>query len=153
MIVYRLCKKKHRNDLSGREAELGGGRWNSKGMAILYTSENRALCTAEIAVHTPLGIVPSEYYLITLELPKKTIIHQVFVKDLPKNWKKFPHIPETKTIGDDFIQENKYLVLKTPSAVIQEEYNYLINQNYRDFDKVKIKNIEPFEFDLRLFNR
>ena len=61
MIVYRLCKSIYKKDLSGKGAEIAGGRWNSKGYAILYTSESRSLCTAEIAVHTPLGNVPADY--------------------------------------------------------------------------------------------
>ena len=59
MIVFRLCKSMFKDDLSGRGAEIAGGRWNNRGRPMLYTAENRALCTAEIAVHTPLGIVPS----------------------------------------------------------------------------------------------
>ena len=54
MKVFRLCKAKFANDLSGLGAEKSGGRWNSKGVAMVYSSESRALCTTEIAVHTPL---------------------------------------------------------------------------------------------------
>ena len=57
MIVYRLSKSKYSADLSGKGAEKAGGRWNSKGVAMVYTSASRALCTAEVAVHVPLGIV------------------------------------------------------------------------------------------------
>ena len=64
MKVYRLSKAQFANDLSGKGAELAGGRLNSKGLPMLYTSSSRALCTAEIAVHTPLGIVPTDYVII-----------------------------------------------------------------------------------------
>ncbi|HET6992213.1 MAG TPA: RES family NAD+ phosphorylase, partial [Bacteroidia bacterium] len=50
MIVFRLCKSNYSKDLSGIGAEKSGGRWNSKGKAMLYTSATRALCTIEIAV-------------------------------------------------------------------------------------------------------
>jgi len=46
-----------------------------------------------------------------------------------------------------------FLVLKVPSAVVQEEYNYLVNPNHRDFHKVKIIAVEPFTFDERLFKK
>jgi RES domain-containing protein len=42
MIVYRLAKAKYSNDLSGKGAEKTGGRWNSKGTALLYTSESQS---------------------------------------------------------------------------------------------------------------
>ena len=69
MIVYRLTKAKYSHDRSGKGAEKTGGRWNSKGIPVVYTSESRALCTSEIAVHTPLGILPHDYMLITIEIP------------------------------------------------------------------------------------
>lgn len=153
MIVYRLSKKKYRNDLSGKGAEIGGGRWNSIGNAILYTVENRALCTAEIAVHTPLGITPKDYFLISIVVPENARIKQINKNGLPKNWKTFPLIPSTKKIGDEFVKQNEFLVLKVPSAVIQGEFNFLINPNHKDFKKVKIKSVEPFEFDKRLFDK
>lgn len=153
MILYRLTKKKYRNDFSGIGAEIAGGRWNSIGNAVLYTAANRALCTAEIAVHTPLGIVPKDYYLISIEIPKNAKIKEVESSDLPKNWKTFPHIPSTKKIGDEFIKQSEFLILKVPSAVIQGEYNYLINPNHIDFKNINIKSSELFEFDKRLFKR
>ncbi len=65
----------------------------------------------------------------------------------------YTHIPSTKKIGNDFIKQNDFLVLKVPSAVIQGEYNFLINPNHKDFKKVRIKSVELFEFDKRLFDR
>jgi RES domain-containing protein len=153
MIVYRLSKKKFRNDISGKGAEIAGGRWNSIGNSILYTAENRALCTAEIAVHTPLGIVPKDYYLITIEIPKGSNILEVELSKLPKKWKTFPHLPSTKKVGDAFLSDNKFLIIKVPSAIIPGEFNFLLNPNHKDFKKVEIVKIEPFEFDKRLFDR
>jgi len=150
MIVYRLTKAKYKNQLSGIGAELNGGRWNNKGIRIIYTSESRALCTSEIAVHTPLGIIPSNYFLQTINIPKCRII-KIEVNQLEKKWNRFPHVKSTKTIGDQFVIRNKFLLLKVPSAVIQDEYNYLINPFHDKFKRVKIEKIEEFKFDSRLF--
>ena len=46
-----------------------GGRWNSRGNAMLYTSQSIALCVTEIAVHVPLGILPKDYQLVHIEVP------------------------------------------------------------------------------------
>jgi RES domain-containing protein len=97
MIVYRLCKKYYSNDLSGRGAELSGGRWNSKGVAALYTSSSRALCTIEIIVHIPAGIIPKDYYLITIESPDVPI-KVIDIKDLPGNWNSNPISISTQCI-------------------------------------------------------
>ena len=152
MIVYRLSREKYKGDLSGRGAEIAGGRWNSVGVALLYTGENRALCTTEIAVHTPLGIIPQDYHLVSIKLPKAGI-EEVHITDLPENWNTFPHQLFTKKYGDDFVHRNRSLILKVPSAVVQGEYNYLINPYHKKFGVVKIIKTEPFKFDKRLFDR
>ena len=151
MQVYRLAKERFKNDLSGKGAEIAGGRWNSKGFAVLYTSESRALCTTEIAVHTPLGILPDDFYLITIEVPDDIDMKEIKTAQLPENWKNVPHINATQEMGNKFIKDLKYLILKVPSAVVQGDYNYLINPSHKDFGRIKIKKTEKFEFDKRLF--
>lgn len=151
MIVYRLAKAKYSNDLSGKGAEKTGGRWNSKGTALLYTSESRALCTAEIAVHTPLGSVPNDYVLISIEIPDDSSITQASLEELPENWKSFPHPHATQEIGDRFIDGNSALVLKVPSAIVQGDFNYLVNPQHPEFGNISIVEIGNFEFNKRLF--
>jgi len=151
MIVFRLSKSVYANDLSGRGAEIAGGRWNSKGTAMVYTSESRALCTTEIAVHTPLGILPLDYVIIAIEIPKTLTVGEISAKELPEDWKSLPHSYSTQEVGDAFVNAHKFAVLKVPSAVVQGEFNYLLNPAHRDFKKIKVKLIEPFDFDERLF--
>jgi RES domain-containing protein len=153
MIVFRLSKSKFASDLSGKGAEKSGGRWNSKGTAMVYTSASRALCTTEIAVHTPLGNLPLDYKLISIEIPDEIAIQEFAQKDLPNNWKSIPHSHTTQLWGDKFIADSLYLVLKAPSAVVQDEFNFLINPNHAESHKIIIKTIEPFNFDERLFFR
>jgi RES domain-containing protein len=152
MIVYRLSKSKYSKDLSGKGAEKTGARWNSKGTPMLYTSASRALCTAEIAVHTPLGNVPGDYSIISLEVPDDSVL-DLNSSTLPPDWKSFPHPDSTQKTGDKFISDGKYVVLKVPSAVVPGEYNFLLNPNHKYFQKVKILNIESFTFDERLFRK
>lgn len=151
MIVYRLSKGLYKQDLSGRGAELVGGRWNSKGTALVYTCESRALCTTEIAVHTPLGIVPFDYWLITIEVPDALPSYDLPQDQLPPDWKAFPHPNATQLLGDSFASEGKFLAMKVPSAVVQGDHNYLLNPRYPDFSQVKVLDFEPFPFDERLF--
>jgi RES domain-containing protein len=151
MNVFRLSKQKFVNDLSGSGAELTGGRWNNIGTKILYTSDSRALCTAEIAVHTPIGVIPNDYYLITIEIPDSIEIYNPDTSSLSNDWKSFPHSEITQKIGENFISKREFLVMKVPSAVVQGDYNYLINPSHQDFDKIRIINKEKFTFDERLF--
>jgi RES domain-containing protein len=151
MIVFRLSKSKFASDLSGKGAEKSGGRWNSKGTAMVYTSASRALCTTEIAVHTPLGNLPLDYKMVSIEIPDEIVIQEFAQKDLPNNWKSIPHSHSTQLLGDKFIADSQYMVLKVLSAVVQDEFNFLINPNHAESYKIIIKAIEPFNFDERLF--
>jgi RES domain-containing protein len=153
MIVYRLSRAKYCEDLSGRGAELTGGRWNGKGFAMLYTSSSRALCVTEIAVHMPLGLVPKDYFLTTLFFPDDVPMQMIATTDLPSDWNSLPRGNATQEIGNKFITDAIYLVLKVPSAVVQDEYNYVFNPYHKLMKKVKIKSIDPFRFDERLFLR
>jgi RES domain-containing protein len=153
MIVYRLSKERHKNDLSGKGAEQTGGRWNSKGIAMLYTGQSRALSTTEIAVHIPLGIVPSNYWIATIEFPDTIPVFELDPAALPADWKTYPHPHSTQAIGDKFITTAKYLVMKAPSAVVPGDFNYLINPIHTQSFLVKITKTELFEFDERLFIR
>ena len=152
MIVYRLTKEQYKDTLSGRGAEINGGRWNNKGRQVIYTGESRALCTTEIAVHSPLGIVPTNYYLQSIQLPKVKMF-KISATQLDKGWRNFPHEISTKTIGDNFIDKNQYLLMKVPSAVIQDEFNYLINPLHKQYSKVELVKVEEFKFDKRLFTK
>jgi len=153
MIIFRLSKGIYAADLSGRGAEKFGGRWNSKGTAMVYCGETRALCTTEIAVHTPLGNIPLDYRLITLNVPASVSIITLERSDLRPDWNALPHAHATQVVGDAFVTDLKAAVLKVPSVVVPGEYNYLLNPAHRDFKKIKIKSTEPFDFDERLFVR
>src|SRR5690349_20226228 len=98
MIVYRLSKGQYHADLSGKGAELYGGRWNSKGVALLYTSQSRALAFAEVAVHLPVRIVPKDYYLVSISFTDTIKILEIAEADLPNDWRSNPHSNSTQRI-------------------------------------------------------
>jgi len=151
MIVYRLGKKEFINDLSGYGSERNGGRWNDKGRPALYTAGSRALAVLEVAVHIPFGIMPTEYYMAAIEIPNDANILEVKISTFPLNWNRNPMIKATQFIGDDFLKENKHLVLQVPSASVSGDFNYIINPAHPGFKTIKVKFTEPFEFDSRLF--
>lgn len=146
MFVYRLTKKEFQS-LSGRGAELYGGRWNSKGNPMVYTSSSKALAHTECLVHLFTDILP-DFVMLTIEIPDPGEIQEVC--KLPKNWNVNPPDCGTKNIGDHFLIENKHLVMKVPSAVVEGEFNYMLNPLHEDMAKVKIIASNPFSFDERI---
>jgi RES domain-containing protein len=151
MEVYRLSRQKFAQPLSGNGAALRGARWNSIGTELIYTAENRSLAMAEVAVHLSIATLPEDFVLLTIEMPDKVPTKTLEVSDLPDDWNCFPAPESCKKFGDRFVFENEYLLLKIPSVVTQGDYNYLINPRHKDFQQVKIKSIEPFSIDRRLF--
>jgi len=152
MEVFRLTRKKYSANLSGVGAAIKGARWNSPGIEIIYTAENLSLCLAEVAVHFTLATLPSDYMMVTIFIPETLAIKLKQQKELPKNWNSFPYISLTQKFGNDFIRENKYCLLKIPSAITKGDFNILINPYHPEFKKITIMNSEPFPFDKRIFN-
>lgn len=150
MRVYRISKTKYANDLTGTGARLVGGRWNPRGQALLYTSENRALAALEFLVHLERVATPEEYSLMTIEIPD-TIQKTVYLPEqLPANWQEYPSPQSTIALGGKWLQEAKTLLLRVPSTLITKENNYLINPLHEDFRLIRLLETERFNYDNRL---
>lgn len=151
MEVYRLSREKFASTLSGKGAALKGARWNSIGVELIYTASNRSLAMAEVAVHFSLATLPVDYMMVTIFIPENISLQKLSVSNLPPDWNAFPHPGTTQMIGDRFITDNKFCILKIPSAVTQGDYNLLINPNHADFRGIKIIAKDKFPFDKRIF--
>jgi len=151
MEVFRLTRQKYSKELSGKGAALYDNRWNSKGVEMVYTSESRALALAEISVHLAFSIVPSDYVILEISIPDNISILEIEKSILPDDWNTFPYINATQVLGDSFVREEKYGLMKMPSAIVPDEHNYLINLKHPDCKSIKIVDRSPFKFDDRLF--
>ena len=149
MIVYRLTSGQYTNDLSGTGAKLYGGRWNSPGFAALYTTEHISLAVLEILVHMKAYRRPLDYHLVVLEVPDSASVTTIDIQKLKKNWK--DDITYGQFIGDEFITARQSLLLKIPSAIIEEEHNLMINPAHPDAGKIKVRSSKIFIFDKRLY--
>jgi RES domain-containing protein len=152
MQVYRIASNEYIHDLSGYGAKLNGSRWNREGVAVLYTGSSIALCAWEYWVHLPpaITLLQNAFSVATIEIPDTSIL-TIKATDLPTDWETdegvlFP-------ITDAWIEENKHLVMQVPSAIIQNEWNYLINPLHALFTKVLLKSVAPFAFDKRAFGK
>lgn len=150
MLVYRLVNAPYREDISGYGAFLFGGRWNSKGVYALYTSEHISLAALEIVVNFDRGLYKMllNYYLLTLDVPESPGV-QIQLNVLKDKW--VEDMEYTRFMGDQFLLHRSHLVLRMPSAVIPEECNLLLNPQHPDFKKVKIVESRPYGLDNRLF--
>ncbi|TAJ06683.1 RES domain-containing protein [Marinilabiliaceae bacterium JC017] len=152
MKVFRIEREKHlKTTLEGIGAALTEGyRWNSLNTYLVYTAESRALATLEVSVHLDLNEdLPTDRYYVEIDIPDDVTINELNITNLPDHWDSKPPILETQYIGDDFVKGRSAAVLKVPSSIVQQEFNYLINPNHPDSEKISITDITPFKFDSR----
>ena len=150
MILHRICNSNFKDDISGNGARLFGSRWNSKGIPMLYTTEHISLAALEMLVHINYTEVPVSFHVLSVFIPDNTTIAALQYTKLKLTWRN--DTGYSTFIGDEFIKSKESLCLKVPSAVVQEESNFLINPLHIDFKKARITAARQFQFDNRLFN-
>ncbi|HSK14439.1 MAG TPA: RES family NAD+ phosphorylase [Phnomibacter sp.] len=153
MRVYRIEREKYlHNTLSGIGASMATGfRWNSFATRLVYTSENRALATLEVAVHLDLNEdLPTDRMYVEIEIPETILMQEVRLDDLPAGWDSIPPNTSTQVIGDDFVLQNEAAVLKVPSCIVPFEFNYLINPFHPDASQIQVVTVSAMRFDKRL---
>ena len=145
--AWRIVKAKHAaTAFSGEGARLYGGRWNSAGVSLVYTSSTQALAALESLVHLNPPVI-FKYAAIPLEF-EADLVEKVTA--LPPGWANSPAPPSTRALGDLWAKEARSAVLELPSAIIPGESNVLLNPAHPDFKKIVIGKHVPFSFDPRL---
>ena len=150
MRLYRFCRKRRADDLSGTGAKLVGGRWNSPGVPMLYTSENRALALAEYWIHVHPSNLPSDVCVVEIEVPDTARIISMPLSSLPQNWRVSPPLKSLRQIGDQWVQNGQSLILKIPSTIMPLECNYILNPAHQDMTSVSVRLITNYEWDRRM---
>jgi RES domain-containing protein len=144
MRLYRIIKTKHAHDLTGEGAKLNGGRWNHTGIPCIYLAESRALSLLEYAAHASMETLPSALSFTTLEVPDHSI-RQLSLKELPSGWLHQPHSKASQDIGSALLTKNDHLLLKLPSVLIEQEFNFVLNPLHPLISAVTIAEIAKFK--------
>jgi RES domain-containing protein len=150
MDVFRIAKSEYVRDLSGVGARIYGGRWNKKGSAVIYTSETRALATVEFLVHVPISMRPADLSIARIRVPGRPVPEDVGAPELPAGWRTFPAPPDLAEVGTEWLRSKRSLLFRVPSAVVEGEFNILINPAHPDIRKVRVVEAERFEINERL---
>jgi len=151
MQVFRICRAAFKA-LNGEGARLWGGRWNSPGSPVVYTSGTLALAAIEYLIHIDPSDVPGDLLALTIEFPDALAISSVDIADLPVGWEQPTDLVACQAIGDGWIKASTSPVLRVPSAAVREEFNYLLNPRHAsagDFANVAER---PFGYDPRLLD-
>jgi RES domain-containing protein len=160
MVLFRLfLQGREPGDATG--AYRSGGRWNSPGTAVLYSASSLSLACLEILVHIRRVENLPEYSYSELEIQNRQV----------HPWDEAPArtlaILESQELsrerGDDWIERRRKVsargilpqplpVLQVPSAVVPQEWNYLIDPNdwASTFPATSWSRPKPFRIDPRL---
>ena len=87
---------------------------------------------------------------MVISIPDSLEMEIVPTKKLSADWKESARCPICRAYGDEWLKSFKSVVLRVPSAIVKNEYNYLLNPMHPDFDQVKLVRTEEFEFDKRI---
>ena len=148
--VWRIMKEKYSGSaFSGDGARRAGGRFNSPGWPVIYTSGSLALAQLEILVHLPTDRLLASYVAFRAEL-RESQIETLRREELPENWRQSPAPDSVREIGDRWIQSERSRALRVPSAVVPAEDNVLINPSHPAFEEVTIAGPFDPEIDDRL---
>ena len=150
MILFRIAKTGFIRDLSGAGPRLYGGRWNPKGISVVYTSESRALAALEFFVHLSRTVIPPSFSLASIEIPDTASIKKITVEELPRYWRSYPAPTKLAALGGAWIRSKESLLLRVPSVIMPPEGNILINPAHPEMIGVRIIKVEPYSPDPRL---
>ena len=121
-------------------------------VAIQEVLNQRVLVFLHWLEDLPFIIKPTQYCLVTIQIPDAIKFQTVAVDTLKNDWMSPSSQKHTQRIGDLFVEKNEHLVLKVPSVIVPGDSNYLMNPLHPNFEKVKILKTELFSLDSRLFN-
>ena len=156
MIAWRIATDAPAyaaTDLAGEGARITGGRWNSKGMALLYASSTIALTVLETVVHLSSGGLPLNRYLVRIDIPdgiwarREEIDHE----NAAPGWDALPAGTASLAFGDGWLRSRRSAVLVVPSVIVPEERNILVNPGHPDAKGVTARKIRRWTYDPRLF--
>ena len=151
-VLWRIARRSYALDRLGIGARDAGGRWNSRGTAVIYTGRTITTAALEKFVHIS-GVVPPDLVLVRVDLPDTYSSETPAPDDLPKKWNAIRPVPASMEVGTRWARENRSLVLYVPSAIIPEDVNGILNPNHPEFDRVNFTIRREFHYDPRMFVR
>ena len=152
MLVWRITRAGH-TALDGEGARRIGGRWNSPGVAVVFTATHLSLAALEYLVHIDIDEVPDDLVALGIEVPEDAGERHLDAEGLPSNWRMVLQSEECRAIGDAWAKGQKSLLLRVPSVIIPEEDNLIINPTHPRAAELRIVSERRFSYDPRLLDR
>jgi RES domain-containing protein len=144
MILWRISRF---HDLSG----LGGlkyeARWHFVGAPVVYTTDSPAGALLETCVHTSADDLSPTFNLLKIVGPA-SVANEIRSANLPPDW--VTQVETTQRLGSAWLENQSSVLLRVPSALVPETWNYLVNPRHPDAESFQIERSYLYPFDLRL---
>jgi RES domain-containing protein len=120
---------------------------------MVYCSSSLALASLEFFVHLDPGVAPDDLVSVAADIPEEAgQIERLNLDTLPSDWRLVDN-PALQQLGADWAASLRSLALLVPSAVVDDEWNVLLNPAHAGFGKILMAEPKPFRFDARMFAR
>ena len=153
MRFWRICRRRHAGEAAtGEGVRLYDGRWNSRGLRVVYGSTSLALAAVETFVNLEPNLQPKDLVSIEGEVPDELKIGRLDPRSLPSNWHETGN-EALRRFGDEWIRAGRTVALLVPSMAIRGEWNVLLNPAEIHFRRIKFGEQVRFRFDARMFRQ
>jgi RES domain-containing protein len=150
MQVWRLFPGRYRESaFTGVGGLYTAGRWNHQGTLMVYTATSRALAALEFFVNLEPNEAPDDLLLAEANIPDE-MVESLDLKSLPAKWRE-PNNLVCREVGSKWAASARSVALKVPSAVVEDDWNVLLNPRHPDFSKIELAAPKPFHYDERMF--
>ncbi len=154
MQIWRICRAPYAAEaFTGEGARRFGGRWNSRGVPMVYASTSLALAALELFVHLEPGQAPSDLVYLSAMMPEGEPARALQPAELPPDWWTDKGLAATRDLGDAWIRSRSSLAMTAPSVPIRAEWNVLVNPLHPRISELGIGPPQPFVFDARMFQQ
>lgn len=147
MILWRIS---NHADLTGRGGLFASGRWHTRGQPIVYLAESPAGALMEALVHLELNAtdLPASYQLLKVTVPSGVTTARCKLSVLGDQWQE--DLRRTQQVGDAWLARGSTALLRVPSAVVPETWNWLLNPAHPHAAKIRITWARHYPWDDRL---
>jgi RES domain-containing protein len=140
-------------DLSGEGGRVADGRWHRTGQRVVYLADHPALALLETIVHLEVDPedLPVISRLLSVDVPDDVAVEALSTTRLDTEhpaWRADQRT--TRELAAAWFQELRTPLLRVPSVIVPDAWNYLLNPLHSAAGRVRITADAPFAFDERL---
>jgi len=135
--------------LDGEGGRRATARWHNAGLPIVYLAASPPGALIEILAHLEIKNfkLPEAYTLLRIAVPGRFRIPHLQVP-AGNGWTADETV--TRKLGDAWLKSQRSALVRVPSAILPETFNFLLNPLHPDASQIEIAESQQAIFDPRL---